>query len=125
MKGTIASSDSESSAKQLDQNTRPLLRTGMGGAWIALALGTVLLIVVLVFILENLRRVEVSFLVFSSTLPLGVALLFAAIGGALVVLAVGSARILQLRLAVRRSTVPVSHEPDATAEAPGEKAADR
>ena len=61
------------------------------------------LAVILVFILQNLQSVEVHFLFFQGSLPLAVALLFAMILGALVVLAFGAGRILQLRLVARRA----------------------
>ncbi|MBW4716953.1 DUF1049 domain-containing protein [Saccharothrix sp. SC076] len=57
----------------------------------------------LIFILQNLTDATVHFLGMASTLPLGVAMLFAAIGGAVVVALVGAARILQLRREAKRS----------------------
>ncbi len=78
-------------------------QTRLSGAWTALVIGIVLLVVILVFILQNLQSVEVHFLVFEGQLPLAVALLFAMILGAVVVLAFGAGRILQLRLVARRA----------------------
>ena len=78
-------------------------QTRLSGAWTALVIGIVLLIVILVFILQNLQSVEVHFLFLQGQLPLAVALLFAMILGAVVVLAFGAGRILQLRLVARRS----------------------
>lgn len=78
-------------------------RTWLSGAWVAVVVGILALIVVLVFILENQQGVMLSFLVFHLQLPLGVALLFAAILGALIVVAIGGARIVQLRLVASRS----------------------
>lgn|SRR5487761_1142674 len=80
------------------------MRTRISAAWIALALGAAVLILILIFIQQNPSNVQVTFLGFSVTLSLGVALLFAALAGAVVVLAVGSARILQLRRAVQKSS---------------------
>jgi len=59
-------------------------------------------VLLLIFILENLRTVTVTYFGASGQLPLGVALLFAAIGGALLVAIVGVARLTQLRLNARR-----------------------
>jgi putative membrane protein len=73
-------------------------RTRLSGAWTAVVVGLVALVVILVFILQNQQRVEVSFLMFSGHLPLAVALLFAMILGALIVFAFGAARLLQLRM---------------------------
>ena len=65
--------------------------------------GTSALIVILIFILQNMQSVEVTFLMFNGRLPLAVALLFAVILGAIIVLAFGGARILQLRMVARRA----------------------
>jgi len=78
-------------------------RTRLSGAWTALVIGMVALVLILVFILENLQSVELSFLVLHGQLPLAVALLFAVILGAIVVLAFGGARITQLRMVARRA----------------------
>src|ERR1700680_2624229 len=78
-------------------------QTRLSGAWTALVVGIVALVVILIFILENLQSVEVYFLGFHGHLPLAVALLFAMVLGAVVVLAFGAGRILQLRLVARRA----------------------
>jgi putative membrane protein len=75
-------------------------RTSM--VWTMVGIGVVLLVAILVFILQNGQRVRVRFLVVNGTLPLGVALLFAAVLGALLVLVAGAARVLQLRVVARR-----------------------
>jgi uncharacterized integral membrane protein len=66
------------------------------------------LILLLVFILENTESVKISYFGAGGHLPLGVALLLAAIGGALVTGIVGAARIMQLRRHVRRRSRPQS-----------------
>lgn len=78
-------------------------RTRLSGAWTAVVIGLVALVVILVFILQNQQSVQVSFLVLSGHLPLAVALLFAMILGALIVFAFGAARILQLRMVAGRA----------------------
>ncbi len=80
----------------------PPTSTRTGIAFSTLIAGAIVLIVLLVFILENTQSVEISFFGASFHLPLGVALLLAAIGGALLMGIVGGARILQLRRHVRR-----------------------
>jgi uncharacterized integral membrane protein len=80
-----------------EQNTR------LSGAWTAVVIGLLALVLILVFILQNLQSVEISFLVFHGHLPLAVALLFAVILGATIVLAFGGARIMQLRMVARAS----------------------
>jgi uncharacterized integral membrane protein len=70
--------------------------------WTMVGIGVVLLVAILVFILQNGQPVRVRFLMANGTLPLGVALLFAALLGALLVLVAGAARVLQLRVVARR-----------------------
>jgi uncharacterized integral membrane protein len=79
-----------------------LARTRIGGIWVAVVIAALVLVFLLIFILQNPTRVSVFFLGAAGTLPLGVAMLFAAIAGALLVALIGSARILQLRHTARR-----------------------
>jgi uncharacterized integral membrane protein len=75
-------------------------RTSM--VWTMVGIGVILSFAILVFILQNGQRVRVRFLMVNATLPLGAALLFAALLGALLVLVTGAARVLQLRVVSRR-----------------------
>jgi lipopolysaccharide assembly protein A len=84
----------------LAQHTIEPTRTSM--VWTMVGIGVLLLVAILVFILQNSQRVRMRFLIVDGTLPLGVALLFAALLGALLVLAAGAARVLQLRVVARR-----------------------
>jgi len=68
----------------------------------ALIAGTAVLTVMLIFIIQNAHTVSISFLGAHLRLSLAVALLFAAIAGALVMTAAGTARIAQLRRFMRR-----------------------
>lgn len=77
-------------------------RTRASAAWVGIIVAIVVLVLLLIFILENLRDVTVTYFGASGQLPLGVALLFAAIGGALLVAMVGVVRLTQLRLNARR-----------------------
>jgi uncharacterized integral membrane protein len=77
-------------------------RTRTARAHNALIAGAIVLILLLVFIIENTESVKISYFGVGFHLPLGVALLLAAIGGALLVGIVGAARIMQLRRTVRR-----------------------
>jgi uncharacterized integral membrane protein len=74
----------------------------MGGAWVALLVAALVLLFLLVFILQNGQRAEVSFLGAHGHLPMGVALLLAAIFGVLLVALPGTVRIMQLRTLSRR-----------------------
>jgi uncharacterized integral membrane protein len=79
-----------------------LHRTRLSAAWTTVAVGLVFLIALLVFIFQNLNNVRVTFLVFHGTFPLALSLLCSAVGGALIVLLLGVARMIQLRRAARR-----------------------
>ena len=75
----------------------PTGRTRISGIWAGVIAGVVVLALLLVFILQNTKSVKVSYFVAHGTMPLGVALLLAAVGGVLLAAAVGSMRIWQLR----------------------------
>src|ERR1700737_3709372 len=89
-------------------------RTRLSGAWTAIVIGLVALVVILVFILQNQASVEVTFLMFQGHLPLAVALLFALILGAVIVFAFGAAPPRRLRMAAGRARrKPAGHTPPA------------
>jgi uncharacterized integral membrane protein len=75
----------------------------IGTARTALIAGALVLIVVLVFIIENAHAVTITFFGAHLRVSLAVALLLAAIAGALIMAAAGTARITQLRMTMRRS----------------------
>jgi uncharacterized integral membrane protein len=70
--------------------------------WVALASGAVVLLLLLIFILENGQSVDIAYFGAHGHLPLGVALLLAAVLGILLVLIPGTGRIVQLRRSARR-----------------------
>lgn len=76
--------------------------TRASAAWVGTAATLLLLVMLIVFILQNPTRVEVSYLGFTGSLPLGVALLLAAVGGGVLVAIAGVSRVLQLRMNARR-----------------------
>src|ERR1700739_541814 len=78
------------------QAPRRQLHTRISGARIALIAGTAALAVVWIFIIQNANAVSISFLGPHLHLPLAVALLFAAIAGALIMGAAGPARVAAL-----------------------------
>ncbi|MFC5140249.1 lipopolysaccharide assembly LapA domain-containing protein [Actinomycetospora rhizophila] len=78
-------------------------RTRVGGAWIGLILGAVVLVFLLIFILQNLDPARVVFLGLEATLPLGIWLLFAAIAGVLLLAIPGLGRMVQWRRAAKRT----------------------
>lgn len=81
----------------------PLRRSRTSGAFVALVLLGLLLVLLIIFIAQNTQKVHVSFLGWDGTTPLAVALLIAAVGGILVTAFAGLLRIWQLRRRVRRS----------------------
>lgn len=76
--------------------------TRMGGLWVAAVLSAIVLLLLLIFILENGQRVSISYFGAHGHLPLGVALLLAAVLGILLVVIPGTGRIMQLRITARR-----------------------
>lgn len=97
-------SDPDAQAAQKPAGALPGERqTRLSAVWTALAVAVVALLAILVFILQNANTVAISFLVFHGRLPLAVALLFAMILGAVIVMAIGAARIFQLRGVARRA----------------------
>ena len=77
-------------------------RTRTGAAWIGICVAALLFVVLIVFMLQNTSRVQVSFLGMHGNLPLAMALLVAAVGSAILTMVVGAARITQLRRLSRR-----------------------
>jgi len=77
-------------------------RTRLGGVWVASVLFALVLLLLLIFILQNGAKVDIKFFGANGHLPLGVALLLAAVLGVLLVVLPGSARIIQLRRTARR-----------------------
>jgi lipopolysaccharide assembly protein A len=101
--GTLPPPSANGSAPPAPQAPRPgRLGTRIGSMRIALIAGTVILVVVLIFIIQNAKTVSISFLGAHLHLSLAVALLLAAIAGALLMAAAGTARITQLRQIMRR-----------------------
>src|SRR5579863_1465776 len=101
--GTLPPPSANGSAPPAPKAPQPgRLRTRISGMRTALITGTVALVVVLIFIIQNTHAVDISFLGAHLHLSLAVALLLAAIAGALLMAAAGTARITQLRLAMRR-----------------------
>lgn len=81
---------------------RGVKRTRVGGVWVAAAFFALVLLLLLIFILENSQSVEISYFGAHGHLQLGVALLFAAVLGRLLVAIPGTWRIFQLRRAARQ-----------------------
>ena len=76
--------------------------TRAGALWSSLIAGFLILILLLIFITQNTAPTPFRFLGWHWSLPLGVAILLAAVVGGLITVAVGTARILQLRRAAKK-----------------------
>lgn len=77
-------------------------RSRFGGLWVGLIVAAVILVLLLVFVLQNAQMVQVDYFGLSGQLPLAVAILLGVAAGALLVALPGTVRILQLRKAARR-----------------------
>jgi lipopolysaccharide assembly protein A len=76
--------------------------TRLSGLWFAVVFFAVVLLFLLIFILQNARAVDISYLGMHGHLPLGVALLLSAVCGVLLTILAGAARISQLHAVARR-----------------------
>lgn len=79
----------------------PQSRTGV--LWTALAIAGVVLVFLLIFVAQNFAAVTVHFLGLEFSLPIGLALLFAAIVGGVLVWLAGTARMIQMRRAAKKA----------------------
>ncbi|TDD87624.1 DUF1049 domain-containing protein [Saccharopolyspora karakumensis] len=79
----------------------PQSRTGV--LWTALAIAGVVLVFLLIFVAQNFAAVTVHFLGLQFSLPIGLALLFAAIVGGVLVWLAGTARMIQMRRAAKKA----------------------
>lgn len=94
--GQIAPSDSARQPVKASAHTR------VSATWTAVAGAMIFLVVVVVFLLENLQAVRVTFFGAHWRAPLAVDLLLSVVLGGLVVFCVGAVRIIQVRLHGRR-----------------------
>jgi uncharacterized integral membrane protein len=84
------------------EQPEPIASTRASRAWVRVLPALIVLAILLVFVFQNRKDVKISFFGWSGMLPLAVALLASAALGMLVLLALGSVRMLQLRRQVRR-----------------------
>jgi uncharacterized integral membrane protein len=76
--------------------------TRISGLWVAVGIFALVLLFLLIFILQNSRGVDISYLGAHGHMSLGVALLLAAVCGALLVILAAAARMAQLRSTARK-----------------------
>jgi uncharacterized integral membrane protein len=79
--------------------------TRTSAVWVVLIVAALLLIALLIFIAQNSTKVSVHYLGLSGHISLAIALLLAAVGGVLLVAIPGTARIIQLRRALKKNAV--------------------
>jgi uncharacterized integral membrane protein len=77
-------------------------RTRTSAVWFGVWAGVAALILLIIFVAQNTKGVEINFLWMHGRIPLALGLLIAGVCGALVAMAVGAIRIIQLRGLVRR-----------------------
>jgi uncharacterized integral membrane protein len=85
--------------------------TRLSNLYVSLVTAAVMLILLVIFLFQNARSVDVHVLNGQLRMPLAVALLAAAVIGALLVGIVGLARISQLRRGIRRNARSDSSHP--------------
>jgi uncharacterized integral membrane protein len=105
-------------AKRQEHEPMRVERTRTSSTWVAIAIALVFLVLLVIFIAQNNRKVPLHFLGVSGTVSEALALVVAAVAGAVLVLAVGAARIAQLRLGGRRHNRAVAKS-QAAAESAG------
>lgn len=77
--------------------------TRAAALWTSLIFGFLILIVLLIFITQNTESTSFTFITWHWNLPLGVAILLAAVGGGLITALVSAARMFQLRRAAKKN----------------------
>lgn len=77
-------------------------QTRTGATWVGIVIGVLVLVLLIVFLLQNTVSVHVAFLGLQGAAPLAVMLLIAGVGFAIVTLVVGSLRMGQLRRRISR-----------------------
>ncbi|MGA7833852.1 MAG: lipopolysaccharide assembly protein LapA domain-containing protein [Acidimicrobiales bacterium] len=76
--------------------------TRTSAAWVGIVVAIIFGVALIDFIAQNTHDVQVNFFSVNGQIPVAVALLVAALSGAIVVVAVGVGRVAQLRLTMRR-----------------------
>jgi putative membrane protein len=78
----------------------------VSSAWIGVVIVAVVLVLLVIFILENRQSVEVSYFGFSGSIPLAAAMLISAAATLVIAAVAGTMRIWQLRRRVRQDKSP-------------------
>jgi putative membrane protein len=75
--------------------------TRTGRVWVGVCAAALITVALIIFMVQNTHTVQVTFLGLTGSTSLALMLLIAAVGGILLTLVLGSARILQLRHSLR------------------------
>lgn len=99
---TKSTDDQEKLRRQLKAQDKKVSSSIATGAWAAIIVGAIALIVLLVFIVQNQQPVQLVFFNLSWEFPIGVGMLLAAVLGALLMACIALIRMFQLRFQVSR-----------------------
>jgi len=109
----MASSNGSDASVIPDPNQHARRRpTRISSLHVGLITAAILLVLLVVFLIQNAHTVEIHFLGAHVHMSLAVAMLTAAVAGALITGAAGTARIAQLRRGKRTSVSAVSRSPE-------------
>lgn len=78
-------------------------KTRTSTAWFMTVGSVIGLVILLIFILQNLQDISIKFFGFNWKIPLGIAMLLAAVLGGVLVALFGTARVIQLRHRLRQN----------------------
>jgi uncharacterized integral membrane protein len=93
----------ETAAERKASTERKPAPTRLSAAWTAVVVAVVLLIFLVIFIAQNTQDSAINYLGAHGHAPTAVVILIAALAGAVIVIVVGMARLVQLRWRARRA----------------------
>lgn len=100
--GELGADPAAGTAGERPVEPQRIKRTISSALWIGLIVGAILLILLIVFIVENSRTVKIDLIFGDVNTALAIGLLLSAVIGALLVAVPGTIRILQLRKEIKR-----------------------
>lgn len=100
-KGSGDDTDKDAASSSKTSSGRAVTPTAVGSTWVALIVGAIILILLLVFIMQNGDSVTLQMFAWEWNFPIGVGMLISAVAGALIAASVGTVRIMQLRRQVK------------------------
>ncbi|MGB8404656.1 MAG: lipopolysaccharide assembly protein LapA domain-containing protein [Mycobacterium sp.] len=100
---SAATEPTQPAKQQAKQPESAVKFTRTAALWTALITGFLVLVLLLVFIIQNGDEVPIRLFAWQWRVQLGVAILLGAVAGGLLTFGVASIRLLQLRLAARKN----------------------